>query len=485
MAKTTTQEDFVHRSVNIHGNYYDYSQDSYRGMNERFKFVCPSHGDFYSTPSRHIHQSQGCKECAAEKKVAGNKISHTNKIYKIHQGQYEIVGWLNFKKLRDDVRATCRDHGEYLTTPEAVMRSTYGDCSQCKQLKEAKVFKAKAEKLHGNKYRYQTYDYICSRSLMSIYCTTHKRYFKQRPSAHLQGQGCPECGKKDAVVSSRMSYEDFVNKSISVHGDKYDYSKTVYKGHRNFCQVICPVHGKFKIKPAVLFEGCGCPKCTLEKRRTFYGQELLRKVKLNPHYQHLNFDKVYYTNNTTKVDVYCKDHEEWFKITPLKLLDPTRICGCRVCGKIRKNRWTISALLKIPDIKQTKGNLYFGKISGLRGVKVGITNNLVSRKRRYKQDLQNSPDVCFNYISTVEKDYFTCVVIETVLKKYFYSCIVKHELDFGGKNEIFDIQGHPLLEDIVSGVWDLEFQNLSNVVTSSNSKEINSMIELLKRSYKD
>jgi hypothetical protein len=58
-----------------------------------------------------------------------------------------------------------------------------------------------------------------------------------------------------------MSTEKFIEKAKGVHGDKYDYSKTEYKGCRNLVKVICKKHGEFEQTPYKHLQGHGCPYC--------------------------------------------------------------------------------------------------------------------------------------------------------------------------------------------------------------------------------
>lgn len=44
-------------------------------------------------------------------------------------------------------------------------------------------------------------------------------------------------------------------------GNKYDYSKMIYKNQRTKIIIICPKHGKFIIKPSCHIYGNGCIKC--------------------------------------------------------------------------------------------------------------------------------------------------------------------------------------------------------------------------------
>ena len=42
-----------------------------------------------------------------------------------------------------------------------------------------------------------------------------------------------------------LTTEEFIAKAKEIHGEKYDYSETVYRGRRKNIDIICPIHGKF------------------------------------------------------------------------------------------------------------------------------------------------------------------------------------------------------------------------------------------------
>lgn len=44
-------------------------------------------------------------------------------------------------------------------------------------------------------------------------------------------------------MGKNLTTADFVSKAKLVHGDKYDYSKTVYLGSKSKIKIICPIHG--------------------------------------------------------------------------------------------------------------------------------------------------------------------------------------------------------------------------------------------------
>lgn len=57
--------------------------------------------------------------------------------------------------------------------------------------------------------------------------------------------------------------EKFIARSREVHGDKYDYSKVVYKGCDVKVVITCPIHGDFEQTPIHHTSGKrGCAKCS-------------------------------------------------------------------------------------------------------------------------------------------------------------------------------------------------------------------------------
>lgn len=60
---------------------------------------------------------------------------------------------------------------------------------------------------------------------------------------------------------SRLGTIDFIERSISKHGDKYDYTISSYINTRTKIKVICPQHGCFEQLPKSHYNGQGCPRC--------------------------------------------------------------------------------------------------------------------------------------------------------------------------------------------------------------------------------
>lgn len=45
------------------------------------------------------------------------------------------------------------------------------------------------------------------------------------------------------MIGNIMTEEQFLTKIKKVHGNTYDYSKTIYTGSANKITITCPIHG--------------------------------------------------------------------------------------------------------------------------------------------------------------------------------------------------------------------------------------------------
>lgn len=153
-------------------------------------------------------------------------------------------------------------------------------------------FVEKARQVHNDKYDYSKTEYVTSRQKVVIICPEHGE-FLQLPSSHLQGSGCPECAKKwseehksnlqaSARKSRGMTTEEWILRARQIHGDKYDYSQTVYVNQRTSVKIMCPIHGLFEQKADSHIRGCGCRLCGLESENRkgvhFWTEEQRKKI---------------------------------------------------------------------------------------------------------------------------------------------------------------------------------------------------------------
>ena len=185
-------------------------------------------------------------------------------------------------------------------------------------------FVEKARKVHGDKYDYSNVNYINAHTQISIICPEHGE-FKQEPRAHtLQKQGCPKCCNMFGLD------RDAINDLKKVHGDKYDYSKTIYKGAKERITIICKKHGEFEQRFDAHLQGQGCPFCKAEKignLRTLTTEEFVEKAK-EIHGNKYDYSSVDYVDAHSEVKIICNKHGV-FSQTPNGHL---KGCGCPMCN---------------------------------------------------------------------------------------------------------------------------------------------------------
>lgn len=189
-------------------------------------------------------------------------------------------------------------------------------------------FIEKARKIHGNKYDYSKVTYEHSKKNVIIICPIHGE-FQMRPNNHLNGQGCPMCGG-----TKKHTLESFVEKAKKVHGDKYDYSKVVYKNNKTFVTVICPTHGEFEVTPFHHMNGVGCKKCHFEKLSKMFlmsREDFIKKANMVHNNKYTYGEYKGYEKNMT---IICPTHGE-FKQTPHNHLSGL---GCRKCSNERMHK---------------------------------------------------------------------------------------------------------------------------------------------------
>lgn len=109
---------------------------------------------------------------------------------------------------------------------------------------KTKVFIRKALKVHGNWYDYSKVEYKGSRTKVTIICPIHKD-FEQTPTNHLNDKGCNKCGNLNRGKYHVLTTQTFIERSKSIHNNKYDYSKVNYINNRTKICIICPEHGEF------------------------------------------------------------------------------------------------------------------------------------------------------------------------------------------------------------------------------------------------
>lgn len=274
LSKEINEAIVIYRSKQAHGNKYTYDRLNYINGTTKMTVTCPVHGDFQVLPNNFLRGASGCQACAGNKKLTLEEF--IAKARSVHGDKYSYDN-AKYLGTDDKLLITCKQHGGFWQTPHHHTIRRQG-CPLCAGLSSAitdytpvpkdlsstrsttDAFIKKAEQIHGNRYSYESVDYIHSNKKVSIHCSEHG-IFEQTPASHLAGRNCPECGKASISANMLRTTEEFISLARGKHGDRFDYSNVAYKGCYAKVSIVCKIHGKFYQEASSHLRGCGCPHC--------------------------------------------------------------------------------------------------------------------------------------------------------------------------------------------------------------------------------
>lgn len=144
-----------------------------------------------------------------------------------------------------------------------------------------------------------------------------------------------------------LTQEEFLIKSKAIHGEKYDYSVSIYKNRRSKVSILCLIHGEFLQKADSHLSGKGCPKCSPSALKTL--DKFLEEAKL-VHGNRYDYSDFVYTGYDHKSIIVCHIHGEFLQ-TPDNHIHGKSGCP-KCCGKNKTTEDFINMS------KQKHGNLY-------------------------------------------------------------------------------------------------------------------------------
>ena len=118
-------------------------------------------------------------------------------------------------------------------------------------------FRSRAHTRHGGRYDYSATIYHSYHSKVEIVCPEHGT-FLQSPAKHLSGRGCPKC-------AGRTTLSEYIKKAKGKHGDRYDYTQVIYSSCWDKIKISCKIHGQFE-QVAREHLKYGCSKCAGRNR---------------------------------------------------------------------------------------------------------------------------------------------------------------------------------------------------------------------------
>ena len=177
---------FIEKCKTIHGEVYDYSKVIYVNGKTKVKIICSIHGEFEQTPDKHVNSKQGCSIC----NKSLTNLEFINKLKLVYSELYiPIEPYISYK---NKINLKCLKHGIFKQSAEGLFKGYI--CRKCVIENKFNIdsFIEGSNLIHGDKYDYSKVNYINKITKVIIVCPIHGE-FKQRPSDHLSGCGCPIC----------------------------------------------------------------------------------------------------------------------------------------------------------------------------------------------------------------------------------------------------------------------------------------------------
>jgi hypothetical protein len=191
----------------------------------------------------------------------------------------------------------------------------------------------KANTIHKNKYGYSKFIYKNAKTNGIIICPNHGE-FLQTPDSHLHRKGCRLCGINRSNLSKQSNTNEFINKSIIIHGNKYDYSVTNYIKNNIKTKIICKKHGEFIQMPHSHLEVEGCPRCgneIISDRLKMTLDMFIKKANLI-HNNVYSYNETIYKKSDEKIKIGCKIHGIFTQNPAAHLMGQ----GCPKCAGLYK-----------------------------------------------------------------------------------------------------------------------------------------------------
>lgn len=118
----------------------------------------------------------------------------------------------------------------------------------------------KCKNKHSDRYDYSLTKYKGMNNKVNIICKIHG-VFEQKARDHINGCNCRYCVNNNIKSTNSI----FIDKCKNTHGDKYDYSLSVYLNQSTKVKIICKKHGCFEQRPNSHLRNQGCPYCNESK----------------------------------------------------------------------------------------------------------------------------------------------------------------------------------------------------------------------------
>lgn len=267
------------------------------------------------------------------------------------------------------VQVICRSHGQFEVQPNNFL---YGKgcpiCSKERMVKKLQTPKdelvKRVQEIHGNSIQLLSGDFKNQHEVVEWSCKKHG-VFKASLRNVLSGSGCKFCSRESSARSRSKGANHYIPLLKEIHGDFFDYSKSIFSNSKDKIVVSCPTHGDFTVLVSNHLKGKGCRKCAnqrLSETRSMtleYASNRLKAV----YGSDVTFPKILdeFKTRHSHITGICKEHGEFKKTVTSLIYNES---GCPKCSS---------------GVDRTKPTYFYINSLGKNYIKVGVTNHLKTR----------------------------------------------------------------------------------------------------------
>ena len=172
-----TNDKFLEKAREIHGDKYDYSKVEYKGYNEKVCIICPEHGEFWQTPAHHL-KGCGCQYCSKNKNYSTEEFISLCKERFNYNYDYSKV---KYKNWRAKICITCPEHGDFFVIPNNFLRGR--KCPKCSESNLETTIRTFLEK-NNIKYIYE-----CNKTYFKWLGLQHLDFYLPEYNVAIECQG--------------------------------------------------------------------------------------------------------------------------------------------------------------------------------------------------------------------------------------------------------------------------------------------------------
>ena len=270
--KRLTLQEFVDR---IHARYSNFTfsrvSGDFKGQKSRAYLNCPKHGEFECMPigTRHVV----CPGCKSDEVRVEGLAALKAKCFELFGSRIKIVED-TYIKSNAKVDIICDTHGRSTIRAGTILfnsegRTQYG-CKKCadegtgssRMLPFTEFVRQMQEKHGKDAVEYLEEGYVGMGGNITYICPTHGKVTATAFNHTKAELPCKFCAVERRSVNARIPFEQFLEKSRKIHGDRYDYVEDSYIAMSESTGIVCKVHGEFNQVPSDhVTSKAGCPKC--------------------------------------------------------------------------------------------------------------------------------------------------------------------------------------------------------------------------------